>query len=45
MNDSFSFYKGSAILNRALEFPVILLVVWIETLIFTYILNVHELQK
>ena len=39
MTDFFRFYKASAILNRALEFPVNFLLT--ETHIFTYILNVH----
>ena len=41
MNESFRVYNDSAILNGALEFPVTL--VWTETRIFTYVLNVHEL--
>ena len=39
MNESFRVYNDSIILNRVLEFPVTL--VWTETPIFTYGLNVH----
>ena len=39
MNQSFKVYNDSAILNSVLEFPVTH--VWTETLIFTYVLNVH----